>query len=34
MLEEDEPIYLGGPVQPETVIALAEFGDADDDEEP
>jgi putative transcriptional regulator len=32
VLLDDEPIFLGGPVQPETVIALAVHNDPLDDE--
>jgi putative transcriptional regulator len=26
---DDEPVYIGGPVQPESVLALGEFGEPD-----
>src|SRR4051812_9172886 len=32
VLLDDEPIFLGGPVQPETVIALADHNDPLEDE--
>ena len=32
VLLDDEPIFLGGPVQPETVIALADHTDSPDDD--
>jgi putative transcriptional regulator len=30
LVDPDEPLYIGGPVQPSTVITLARFGDAED----
>lgn len=30
LLDSDEPLFIGGPVQPSSVIVLAEFEDADD----
>ena len=33
VLTDDEPIFLGGPVQPETVIALADHNDPLEEEE-
>jgi len=32
VLFDDEPIFLGGPVQPETVIALADHNETPEDE--
>src|SRR5437763_8711319 len=30
LVDRDDPLYIGGPVQPSSVIVLAEFEDADD----
>lgn len=30
LVEEDEPVWVGGPVQPEAVLVLGEFLDPDD----
>jgi putative transcriptional regulator len=30
LVDSDEPLFIGGPVQPSTVITLAQFGDAED----
>jgi putative transcriptional regulator len=29
LVEEDEPVYVGGPVEPASVVVLAEFEDTD-----
>ena len=34
LVEEDEQVWVGGPVQPETVLVLGEFVDPDDAEVP
>jgi putative transcriptional regulator len=34
VLVDDEPIFLGGPVQPETVIALADHAESPEQDEP